>query len=128
MSHIEPPKLTKEKFGVSKTVFEMPLHPTNGVTFQLPFNAKNGSNTTKFDIDVSPLGRSVSIKTIRRIPVKSIFRRNQYTQKMTEQTEKLITPQQKISIFSGETMYNIIVDLEAERVTVKVNGEKFIYW
>ncbi|MBQ2600621.1 hypothetical protein II582_04690 [bacterium] len=127
MSHIEPPKLTKEKFGVSKTIFEMPLHPTNGVNFQLPF-AKDGSNATKFDIKVCPLGQNVSIKTIRKIYTKRLFRRNLFKQGMTERIENLITPQQKISIFSDKVTYDVIVNLEAGVVTVEVSGEKFIYW
>lgn len=128
MSHIEPPKLTKEKFGVSKAVFEMPLHPTNGVTFQLPFNAKNGSNTTKFDVSVNPLARNVSIKTIRKLYIRKLFRRNLFKQEMTERIENLITPQQKISVFSDKVTYDVIVNLEAGVVTVEVSGEKFIYW
>ena len=129
MSWLEPPKLPKQKFGTSTLVFEMPLHPAIGVNFQLPFNRKDGNNTIKFDVDVSPLERKVSIKTIRRFPIKSMFRRNRYyTQKMTERVEELVTPQQKINIFSDEATYDITVDLDAKRVTVKVDGEKFIYW
>lgn len=127
MSWIEPPKPKKEKFGISKTIFEMPLHPTNGVNFQLPFT-KDSSNATKFDIKVCPLGRNVSIKTIRRRHIKRLFRRNLFKQEMTERIEKLVTPQQKISVFSDEATYDVIVDLEAERVTVKISGEKFVYW
>lgn len=129
MSWIEPPKLTKEKLGVSKMVFEMPLHPTNGVNFQLPLTAKDGNNTTtRFDVKVNPLGRNVSIKTIRKRHIKRLFRRNLFKQEMTERIEKLVTPQQKISVFSDEATYDVIVDLEEKNVTVNVSGEKFVYW